>query len=41
MSLIHSKKIGVSQVLVSDYELGRLRLHYEMIIRFTQILQVS
>ena len=36
-----AKKIGISQVLVSDYERERLRPHYEMIIRFAQALEVS
>lgn len=36
-----AKKIGISQVLVSDYERDRIRPHYEMIIRFALALKVS
>jgi len=36
-----AKKNGITQVLVSDYERGRLRPHYEMVIRFALALEVS
>lgn len=36
-----AKKIGITQVLVSDYERERLRPHYEMIIRLAQALEVT
>lgn len=36
-----AKKIGITQVLVSDYERNRIRPHYEMIIRFAIVLGVS
>ena len=36
-----AKKIGITQVLVSDYERERLRPHYEMIIRFALALGVT
>lgn len=34
-------KIGIAQALVSKYEIGRLQISAEMIIRFAQALQVS
>jgi len=34
-------KVGVIQVLVSDYELDKLRLHAEMVVRFANALGVS
>ena len=36
-----AQKIGITQVLVSDYERGRLRPHYEMIIRFAMALGIT
>jgi transcriptional regulator with XRE-family HTH domain len=34
-------KIGIIQVLVSDYEKGKLRLHAEMVVRFARALGVK
>jgi len=34
-------KVGIIQVLVSDYEKGKLRLHAEMVVRFAQALGVK
>lgn len=36
-----AKRIGIIQVLVSDYERDRLRLNAEMLIRFSSALEVS
>jgi putative transcriptional regulator len=36
-----SKKIGITQGLISDYELDKLRPYHEMIIRFALALDVS
>lgn len=36
-----AQKIGISQVLVSDYERERIRPHYEMIVRFSLALGVT
>ena len=36
-----AEKVGIIQVLVSDYEKGKLRLHAEMVIRFAQALGVK
>ena len=36
-----AQKVGIIQVLVSNYESGRLRMHAEMIVRFAQALGVS
>ncbi len=36
-----SKKIGLTQGLISDYELDKLRPYHEMIIRFALVLDVS
>jgi transcriptional regulator with XRE-family HTH domain len=36
-----AKTIGITQVLVSDYERDRIRPHYEMIIRFAIALEVT
>lgn len=36
-----SKKIGLTQGLISDYELDKLRPHHEIIIRFAIALDVS
>ena len=33
--------LGVSQPIVSDYERGELRLHGELIIQLTKILEVT
>jgi len=33
--------IGISQILVSNYERGRLRINHEMVIRFAMALGVS
>ncbi|MHC1681400.1 MAG: helix-turn-helix domain-containing protein [Clostridiaceae bacterium] len=34
-------KVGIIQSLVTDYELDKLRLHAEMVIRFAKALGVS
>jgi transcriptional regulator with XRE-family HTH domain len=34
-------KMGLTQALVTDYERSRLRMHAEMVIRFSQALDVS
>src|SRR5262249_23297056 len=34
-------KIGIIQVLVSDYEHDKLRMHAEMVVRFSKALGVS
>lgn len=36
-----AKKIGITQVLISDYERNRIRPHYEMIIRLALALKVT
>lgn len=36
-----AQKIGIIQVLVSDYERGRLRPHADMVVRFALALDVS
>lgn len=36
-----SNKTGLIQTLVSDYERGKLRLHAEMVIRFSKALDIS
>ena len=36
-----AEKIGISQVLVSNYERNRLRPHFEMIVSFAQALEVT
>jgi transcriptional regulator with XRE-family HTH domain len=36
-----SEKMGIIQPLISDYELDKLRLHAEMVIRVAQALEVS
>ena len=36
-----ANKIGIRQVLVSDYERGRLRPNYEMIIQFASAFDVT
>jgi transcriptional regulator with XRE-family HTH domain len=36
-----AEKIGIIQALVSAYELDRLRLNADMLVRFTQALRVS
>lgn len=36
-----AQKVGLTQTLVSDYEIGRLRLHAGLLIRFARALQVS
>ena len=36
-----AKKMGIIQVLVSDYERDKIRPYHEMIIRFAQALKVS
>ena len=36
-----AKKIGIIQTLVSEYELDKLRLHAEMLMRFALALEVS
>jgi len=34
-------KLGIIQVMVSDYELDKLRPYHEMIIRFAKVFEVS
>lgn len=36
-----AERMGIIQALISDYELDKLRLHAEMVIRFAQALEVS
>jgi transcriptional regulator with XRE-family HTH domain len=36
-----AEKTGIIQALISDYELDKLRLHAEMVIRFAQALEVT
>ena len=36
-----AEKMGIIQVLISDYERDKLRPHHEMIIRFARALEVS
>jgi len=36
-----AEKIGLVQNLISDYERDKLRLHAEMVIRFSEALEVS
>ena len=36
-----AKKIGIKRVLLSNYEIGRLRIYDEMIKRIALILEVS
>ncbi len=36
-----AEKIGIIQVIVSDYERDRVRMHAEMIARFARVLDVS
>jgi transcriptional regulator with XRE-family HTH domain len=36
-----AERMGVIQVLISDYERDKLRLHAEMVTRFAQALEVS
>lgn len=36
-----SKKIGIIQTLISDYELDKLRLSAEMAVRFAMVLDVT
>ncbi|MEW5817826.1 MAG: helix-turn-helix transcriptional regulator [Spirochaetota bacterium] len=36
-----AQKIGIARTLVTEYEIGRLRLHDEMITRFALALGVS
>lgn len=36
-----AKKMGIIQALISDYELDKLRLHGDMVIRFAQALEVT
>lgn len=36
-----AEKIGIKQVLVSDYERGRLRINADMLARFAVVLGVS
>ena len=35
------KKIGIKRFMVSDYELGRVRLYDEMVARFAIALEVT
>ena len=35
-----AEKVGIIQVLVSDYEKGKLRLHAEMVVRFARALGI-
>lgn len=34
-------RVGIHQVLVSDYELGKLRMHADMVVRFARSLGVT
>lgn len=34
-------KVGLTQTLVSDYEIGRLRLHASLLIRFAKAFHVT
>lgn len=36
-----AEKIGIIQVLISDYENDKLRMHAEMVVRFARALGVS
>jgi len=36
-----AQKVGIIQVLVSDYERDKLRPHHNMIVRFAQALEIS
>jgi transcriptional regulator with XRE-family HTH domain len=36
-----AERVGIIQVLVSDYELNKLRLNAEMIVRFAAALEIS
>lgn len=36
-----AEKMGFIQALISDYECGKLRPYYDVIIRFAQALEVS
>jgi len=36
-----AKKMGVIQVLISDYERDKLRPYHEMIIRFAKVFKIS
>ncbi len=36
-----SKKIGITRELVSDYERGKIRPHYEMIVRFALAFEIT
>lgn len=36
-----AEKVGIIQVLVSDYERDRIRMHAEMVVRFAKALGVS
>jgi len=36
-----AKKVGIIQVLISDYEHDKLRMHAEMVVRFSMALGVS
>jgi len=36
-----AEKMGIIQVLISDYERGKLRPHHDMVARFAQALDVS
>ena len=39
--VVLADKIGITQVLISDYERDRIRPHYEMIIRLAFALEVT
>ena len=36
-----AERVGIIQVLVSDYERGKLRLNAEMVVRFAEALEVT
>ena len=36
-----AKKMGITRELVSDYERGKIRPHYEMIIRFALAFKIT
>ena len=36
-----AEKMGIVRALISDYECDRLRPHYEIIIRFAEVLEIT
>ena len=39
--VVLAQKVGIIQVLVSDYERDKLRPHHDIIVRFAQALEIS